>query len=175
MARTRRSGKVIRRGTGPTTRSAVAEPWATSEDIENTIHGIPTRLIASLKHLEKSERRPVGLLHRHRIALFYKEAGKGDPPFVFIHGWCCDHSYFAPQFEHFEGIVLDLRRLQLDEEAVQVFYVSSDGASGRRARACLRRAPRARPRSTRPRSWYRRRLRRRAPSRFSPASGTPRQ
>ena len=55
----------------------------------------------------------MGLLHRHRVALFYEEAGKGDPPFVFVHGWCCDHSYFAPQFEHFSHkrrvVAVDLR------------------------------------------------------------------
>ena len=53
------------------------------------------------------------LLHRHRVALFYEEAGEGDPPFVFVHGWCCDHSYFAPQFEHFSHkrrvVAVDLR------------------------------------------------------------------
>ena len=55
----------------------------------------------------------MGLLHRHRVALFYEEAGEGDPPFVFVHGWCCDHSYFAPQFEHFSHkhrvVAVDLR------------------------------------------------------------------
>ena len=28
-------------------------------------------------------------------------AGEHDPPFLFIHGWCCDRSYFAPQADHF--------------------------------------------------------------------------
>src|SRR5215210_3103174 len=55
----------------------------------------------------------MGLSHRHRVALFYEEAGEGDPPFVFVHGWCCDHSYFAPQFEHFSHkrrvVAVDLR------------------------------------------------------------------
>ncbi|MHB1446095.1 MAG: alpha/beta fold hydrolase [Acidimicrobiales bacterium] len=23
------------------------------------------------------------------------------PALVFVHGWCCDHTYFSPQFEHF--------------------------------------------------------------------------
>jgi pimeloyl-ACP methyl ester carboxylesterase len=29
--------------------------------------------------------------------------GSGDPPLVFIHGWCCDRSYFAPQVDHFSA------------------------------------------------------------------------
>lgn len=27
------------------------------------------------------------------------ETAGGDPPILFVHGWCCDHTYFAPQFE----------------------------------------------------------------------------
>ena len=35
------------------------------------------------------------------VALSYEEAGEGEPPVLLVHGWCCDHTYFAPQFEHF--------------------------------------------------------------------------
>src|ERR1700730_5933973 len=35
------------------------------------------------------------------IRLAYDTAGAGDPPILFVHGWSCDRSYFAPQFEHF--------------------------------------------------------------------------
>jgi pimeloyl-ACP methyl ester carboxylesterase len=31
----------------------------------------------------------------------FDDAGVGDPPLLFVHGWCCDRSYFAPQVEHF--------------------------------------------------------------------------
>ena len=24
------------------------------------------------------------------------ETAGGDPPILFVHGWCCDHTYFAP-------------------------------------------------------------------------------
>ncbi|HEX9547753.1 MAG TPA: alpha/beta hydrolase [Acidimicrobiales bacterium] len=45
--------------------------------------------------------------------LYYEEAGAGDPPFVFVHGWSCDHTYFAPQAGHFASghrvISVDLR------------------------------------------------------------------
>jgi pimeloyl-ACP methyl ester carboxylesterase len=52
-------------------------------------------------------------VRRNGIALFYEEAGGGDLPLVFVHGWCCDHTYFAPQFEHFRRkhrvVTVDLR------------------------------------------------------------------
>src|SRR5215470_10516553 len=47
------------------------------------------------------------------LRLAYDTAGAGDPPMIFVHGWCCDRSYFAPQFEHFATshavAALDLR------------------------------------------------------------------
>ncbi len=47
------------------------------------------------------------------LRLHYEREGEGDPPFVFVHGWCCDHTFFAPQLEHFrtahEVVSLDLR------------------------------------------------------------------
>ena len=38
---------------------------------------------------------------RNDLELYYEQAGSGDPPFVFVHGWCCDRTFFAPQFDHF--------------------------------------------------------------------------
>ena len=35
--------------------------------------------------------------------LHYIEDGTGTPPVVFVPGWCCDHSYFQPQFDHLKG------------------------------------------------------------------------
>ena len=29
------------------------------------------------------------------------ETAGGNPPILFVHGWCCDHTYFAPQFERY--------------------------------------------------------------------------
>jgi pimeloyl-ACP methyl ester carboxylesterase len=40
-------------------------------------------------------------LERNGVALYYEEAGEGVPPVLLVHGWCCDHTYLAPQFEHF--------------------------------------------------------------------------
>jgi pimeloyl-ACP methyl ester carboxylesterase len=35
------------------------------------------------------------------VRLAFEVAGAGDPPMIFVHGWCCDRSYFAPQVRHF--------------------------------------------------------------------------
>ena len=47
------------------------------------------------------------------LSLYYEQAGRDDPPLVFIHGWCCDHTFFQPQFDHFKAshtvMTLDLR------------------------------------------------------------------
>jgi pimeloyl-ACP methyl ester carboxylesterase len=40
-------------------------------------------------------------LERDGVRLCYEEGGSGAEPFVFVHGWCCDHTYFAPQHAHF--------------------------------------------------------------------------
>src|SRR5688500_18012179 len=50
---------------------------------------------------------------RDGLGLFYRQEGSGDPPLVFVHGWCCDHTFFQPQFDHFKAshavTTLDLR------------------------------------------------------------------
>jgi hypothetical protein len=33
----------------------------------------------------------------HVDGVGYDCAGSGDPPLVFVHGWCCDRTCFAPQ------------------------------------------------------------------------------
>jgi pimeloyl-ACP methyl ester carboxylesterase len=53
-------------------------------------------------------------LERDGVALSYEEAGEGSPPVLLVHGWCCDHTYFAPQLEHFSErahrvVAVDLR------------------------------------------------------------------
>ena len=40
-------------------------------------------------------------ISRDGVALAYQEQGQGGPPMVFVHGWSCDHRYFAPQIERF--------------------------------------------------------------------------
>ncbi|HYN87162.1 MAG TPA: alpha/beta hydrolase [Ardenticatenaceae bacterium] len=53
-------------------------------------------------------------LSRDGIALCYELTKGGKPPLVLVHGWCCDHTYFAPQIEHFARrghsvVAVDLR------------------------------------------------------------------
>jgi pimeloyl-ACP methyl ester carboxylesterase len=52
-------------------------------------------------------------LTRDGVALAYEEAGTGDPPFLFVHGWCGNHTSFAAQVDHFRPdhrvIAVDLR------------------------------------------------------------------
>src|SRR4051812_34173588 len=36
------------------------------------------------------------------VKLYYERAGLGDPPLLFVPGWCCDQRFYAPQFEHFQ-------------------------------------------------------------------------
>lgn len=47
------------------------------------------------------------------VKLHYLQEGAGDPPFLFVHGWCCDHTYFQPQFDYFKAshrvVTFDLR------------------------------------------------------------------
>jgi pimeloyl-ACP methyl ester carboxylesterase len=46
------------------------------------------------------------------VKLYYDETGTG-PAMVFIHGWCCNRTYFSPQYDHFSNmhrvITVDLR------------------------------------------------------------------
>ena len=52
-------------------------------------------------------------LTRDGVKLHYEEAGTGPRTIVFVHGWCCDSTYFAPQAAHFgtgnRCISVDLR------------------------------------------------------------------
>ena len=47
------------------------------------------------------------------VRLYYERAGSGEPELVFVPGWCCDHTAFQPQFDHFAQThtvtALDLR------------------------------------------------------------------
>ena len=50
---------------------------------------------------------------RDGTALAYVDTGAGHPPFVFVHGWTCKHTHFAPQIEQFARdhrvVAVDLR------------------------------------------------------------------
>lgn len=53
-------------------------------------------------------------MRRDGVDLFYEEVSGGDPAVLFVHGWCCDHTYFAPQFGRYAErghrvVAVDLR------------------------------------------------------------------
>ena len=35
------------------------------------------------------------------VVIRYEARGQGEPALIFIHGWCCDRSFWKPQLEHF--------------------------------------------------------------------------
>jgi pimeloyl-ACP methyl ester carboxylesterase len=45
--------------------------------------------------------------------LVLRARGEREPPLLFVHGWCCDHTFFEPRFDHFKALhavtTLDLR------------------------------------------------------------------
>lgn len=68
-------------------------------------------------------------LNRDGVALSYEEAGSGGRPFVFIHGWCCDLTYFAPQADYFSRanrtISVDLRGHGQSDKPVQAYTIAA--------------------------------------------------
>src|SRR6202140_4772665 len=40
-------------------------------------------------------------LYRDDVAFAYEDVGSGSQPFLFVHGWTCNHNFFAPQIEYF--------------------------------------------------------------------------
>ena len=57
---------------------------------------------------------PVPFLTRGGVNLHYEASGNpAGAPMLFVHGWCCNHTYFAPQVEHFGAthstLAVDLR------------------------------------------------------------------
>lgn len=55
----------------------------------------------------------MAVLQRDGVKLAYVDEGKGEPAFVFMHGWTCNRSYFKPQHDHFKAkhrvVSVDLR------------------------------------------------------------------
>ena len=70
----------------------------------------------------------MGTLDRDGVGLHYEEIGSGDPPFVFVHGWCCNHTYFAPQIEQFSKshrvVAIDLRGHGASDKPEQDYTVT---------------------------------------------------
>jgi pimeloyl-ACP methyl ester carboxylesterase len=68
-------------------------------------------------------------LARDGVKLGFEEAGSGDPPILLVHGWTCDHTYMAPQFEHFgrthRVIAVDLRGHGQSDKPKQEYTMSA--------------------------------------------------
>jgi pimeloyl-ACP methyl ester carboxylesterase len=62
---------------------------------------------------ENKRRTMMKQIRRDNVTLAYEEAGRGDPPLVFIHGGFADHTHFTPQFDYFKRnhrvLAMDLR------------------------------------------------------------------
>jgi pimeloyl-ACP methyl ester carboxylesterase len=72
---------------------------------------------------------PMHTLRRDTVTLAYEESGTGDPPFVFVHGWTCNHTHFAPQVAHFTPrhrvVAVDLRGHGASDSPVQEYTVTA--------------------------------------------------
>jgi pimeloyl-ACP methyl ester carboxylesterase len=40
---------------------------------------------------------------RDGLRLYYERDGSGEGELLFVPGWCCDHTFFDPQFAHFKA------------------------------------------------------------------------
>ena len=43
------------------------------------------------------------VMRTSQAGMVFDIAGEGDPTFLFVHGWCGDRGFFAPQFGHFSA------------------------------------------------------------------------
>ncbi|HEY3576673.1 MAG TPA: alpha/beta hydrolase [Gaiellaceae bacterium] len=59
--------------------------------------------------------------------LYYERAGSGAPELLFVPGWCCDHTAFRPQFEHFARTAsvtaLDLRGVGQSDRSAKGYSI----------------------------------------------------
>lgn len=65
-------------------------------------------------------------LDRDGVRLCHAETSGKGPAVILVHGWCCDHSYFAPQREHFARrghrvVAVDLRGHGASDRPVQPY------------------------------------------------------
>jgi len=64
---------------------------------------------------------------RDGVKIYYEEDGTRVQPIVFVHGWCCDHRYFAPQAAHFSArhhvVSLDQRGFGASDKPKQKYTI----------------------------------------------------
>jgi pimeloyl-ACP methyl ester carboxylesterase len=70
------------------------------------------------------------------LKLYYERAGTGRPELLFVPGWCCDHTAFQPQLDHFAQVHsvtgLDLRgigRSDCPEDGYSIPQLADDVAA----------------------------------------------
>jgi pimeloyl-ACP methyl ester carboxylesterase len=76
----------------------------------------PPRVSANGDEYSISGSTTMKMLQRDGVTLACDDAGSATgatPPLVFVHGWCCDHTFLASQVEHFSAshrvLAVDLR------------------------------------------------------------------
>jgi pimeloyl-ACP methyl ester carboxylesterase len=66
-------------------------------------------------------------IHLNGARICYEEDGTRGEPIVFVHGWCCDHGYFAPQYGHFSArhhvLALDQRGFGESDKPEQKYTI----------------------------------------------------
>ena len=66
--------------------------------------------------------------------LYYERAGSGAPELLFVPGWCCDHTAFRPQFEHFARTAsvtaLDLRGVGQSDRSAKGYSIPELAGDG---------------------------------------------
>src|SRR5262249_39115283 len=76
----------------------------------------------------RQDSRLVQHLDHDDTTLAYEDTGTGDPAFVFVHGWTCNHTHFAPQVEHFRRrhrtVAVDLRGHGASDAPEQEYTIS---------------------------------------------------
>src|SRR5215510_12800081 len=62
-----------------------------------------------------------------RRSIVLRGSGDGRDPIVFVHGWCCDHTHFAPQFGHFSArhrvVAVDQRGFGASDKPQQSYTI----------------------------------------------------
>ena len=62
---------------------------------------------------------------RDGVLLAYTDSGSGEPPLLFVHGWCCDHTYWREQTPLFARghrvVAVDLRGHGASDKPAQAY------------------------------------------------------
>ena len=57
---------------------------------------------------------PMQLIKKEGVTLAYQDINPGSPPMLFVHGWGCDHTAFAPQAESSAARTVSYRSIFVD-------------------------------------------------------------